>query len=196
MNPPYPPADNKPIRDVDLDADIADKPWRVPGVDQSEWFNYGFDEFTWATYVLRQKELRGFADTTSQQMKDQFGMMGLPVPGAMPGAPGGGQQNGQPGQQSGQQPGGGGLPPGMPSEQEMQQMMAQMQASGMDISQMGFEDFMRMGGVQMPPGGMGGMGGMNQGGQQPQAQQQQQWNQGSQYGGQAGRGGRSGGRRW
>ncbi|KAI5289788.1 cleavage polyadenylation factor subunit fip1, partial [Ascosphaera aggregata] len=56
-NPIYPAA-NKPILSVNLDEDIPgdDKPWRKPGTDLSDYFNYGFDEFTWATYCLKQQE--------------------------------------------------------------------------------------------------------------------------------------------
>lgn len=32
--------------DVDIDM-LEDKPWRKPGVDISDYFNYGFDEHSW-----------------------------------------------------------------------------------------------------------------------------------------------------
>jgi pre-mRNA 3'-end-processing factor FIP1 len=91
------PANGKPITEVDIDADLAEhsKPWRLPGTDQTDFFNYGFDEYTWAQYCVRQQTMiNSIAD--QKQADAQFkGLLGS----------GGG---GAPG-------GGGGMPPGMPS---------------------------------------------------------------------------------
>ena len=109
-------------------ADLGenDKPWRRPGSDVTDYFNYGFDEFTWALYSSKQDTLRkDYAQEALaqdqkrmyEQMNMMMGMGGLP---GMPGMPGGGAG-------------------GMPMEgiiPEMQQMMQQMMASGMDPSQM------------------------------------------------------------
>ncbi|KRY77654.1 Pre-mRNA 3'-end-processing factor FIP1, partial [Trichinella pseudospiralis] len=46
-----------PIFDVDI-ATIEAKPWREPGADVTDYFNYGFTEETWQTYCERQKRLR------------------------------------------------------------------------------------------------------------------------------------------
>jgi pre-mRNA 3'-end-processing factor FIP1 len=37
---------------------MEDKPWRKPGADMSDWFNYGFNEETWQAYSEKQNELR------------------------------------------------------------------------------------------------------------------------------------------
>ncbi len=42
---------------IDLEA-IEDKPWRKPGADLSDWFNYGFNEETWQAYCAKQMQLR------------------------------------------------------------------------------------------------------------------------------------------
>ena len=43
--------------DYDI-ASMEDKPWRKPGADISDWFNYGFNEETWQAYSEKQNELR------------------------------------------------------------------------------------------------------------------------------------------
>src|SRR5437588_9752204 len=45
-NPAY---HGTPIKSISLDSDTLDpsaKPWRKPGADVTDYFNYGFDEFT------------------------------------------------------------------------------------------------------------------------------------------------------
>eukprot|EP00842_Homolaphlyctis_polyrhiza_P003114 jgi/Hompol1/3803/HPOL_003356-RA len=49
--------DGKDIIDVDLE-DFEDKPWRKPGADISDYFNYGFNETTWKAYCNKQKMMR------------------------------------------------------------------------------------------------------------------------------------------
>ncbi|PIO04768.1 hypothetical protein AB205_0042060, partial [Aquarana catesbeiana] len=46
-----------PLVEVDLDS-FEDKPWRKPGADLSDYFNYGFNEETWKAYCEKQKRLR------------------------------------------------------------------------------------------------------------------------------------------
>ncbi|KAG8628153.1 hypothetical protein KVT40_004026 [Elsinoe batatas] len=153
--PIYDPA-GKPITEIDLDADVAmeTKPWRVPGTDPTDFFNYGFDEFTWVQYCMKQKEMREQVSGLKNEHKQFEAMFG------------------------GGSGGGGGMPPmpampGMPdmNPEMMTQMMSSMQAQGMDPSQMDFGSFMQqmqqMGMPGMP--GMGGMGG-NFGGQNMQHQ--------------------------
>ncbi|KAF4867714.1 Pre-mRNA polyadenylation factor FIP1 [Colletotrichum siamense] len=185
-NPPYPPA-GKPITAVNIDEDLPEneKPWRKPGTDISDYFNYGFDEFTWALYAAKQEAVRGEynADAIAagnKKMMEDFGMMmmgGMNMPGG-----GAGAQQAQAAGMGGM-PGGGmdGMPP------EMQAMMQQMMGQGMDPS-------------QMDPATMSAMfsQGANAGGQ---AGQQQNFGQGGfggnqgQYGGydQSGMGGNRGG---
>jgi pre-mRNA 3'-end-processing factor FIP1 len=130
-----------------------DKPWRQPGADVSDYFNYGFDEFTWALYASKQETLRSEFDTekiaqNSKKMFEDMNMMmamGGGMPGMMPGAA----------------PGMEGIPP------EMQQMMQQMMSQGMDPSQMDPAMFAGMQGNQTGAGGAGaaqaGQGGFGQG---------------------------------
>lgn len=75
-------------------SSFADKPWRRPGADISDYFNYGLDEFTWMAYCNRQDKLR--AHFTAPQLMQSMGMpmmpaqfmmppMGMPMPmGGMP----------------------------------------------------------------------------------------------------------------
>ncbi|KAI5188543.1 hypothetical protein NECID01_0156 [Nematocida sp. AWRm77] len=42
-----------------IDSDtIADKPWKKPGEDITDYFNYGFNEVTWKEYISKQKGIR------------------------------------------------------------------------------------------------------------------------------------------
>lgn len=43
-----------PAVDYNLDS-LEDKPWRKPGADITDYFNYGFNEDTWRAYCERQK---------------------------------------------------------------------------------------------------------------------------------------------
>ncbi|KAI4124736.1 MAG: hypothetical protein LQ338_004654 [Usnochroma carphineum] len=177
----------KPITELDMDADFSEdeKPWRRPGTDMSDYFNYGFDEFTWASYCLRQDTLRKEVADTKKQMEDMQNFMNMP--GGMPSMPG------MPAASGGQ----GGIPP-MPGMEEMppelQQMMQTMMSQGMDPTQISPDIMMQM----MAGQGQGNQGqGQNYGGGQNFGQQGQ--NQGYGYGGGGGgggRGGRGGGRRW
>ena len=160
-----------------------DKPWRRPGTDTTDYFNYGFDEFTWASYCLKQETMRKEIADQKKQMEEMQSLLGMP--GAMPGLPGAAA----------------GMQPAMPSmggiadmPPDLQQMMQQMMAQGVDPSQMDFNTF-----TQMMSGGQGGMGGGQGFGQQGQNQQQMGYGysggQGA-GGGNRNQGGRGGGRRW
>lgn len=46
-----------PITEFTL-SEMEDKPWRKPGADISDYFNYGFNEETWFKYCERQKRMR------------------------------------------------------------------------------------------------------------------------------------------
>lgn len=155
----------KPLTQVNIDEDLPDndKPWRKPGTDLSDYFNYGFDEFTWALYAQKQEAMRGeynqdaIAQNNTKMMEEmtKMMMMGGMIPGAGgPGGPGMGVPGGGP-----QMQGMDGMAP------EMQAMMQQMMASGMDPSQMGDMSGMFQGGQQPGgPGGQQGQGGFGQGG--------------------------------
>lgn len=86
-----------------------DKAWRRPGTDMSDYFNYGFDEFTWASYCLKQKTLRQEVAQSKKEMEDMQGFLGMPG-----GAPAG----------MGAMAAGAEFPP------DMMQMMNQMMAQG------------------------------------------------------------------
>ncbi|CAF3512184.1 Cleavage polyadenylation factor subunit fip1 [Fusarium graminearum] len=154
---PIHPGTGKPITQVNIDEDLPenDKPWRKPGTDISDYFNYGFDEFTWALYASKQETVRGefgadvFAQNNKKMMED-FNMMMM---GGM-GMPGGGNSGGQ---QAGMSGGMDGMPP------EMQAMMQQMMASGMDPSQMDPSQMNAMFSGMQNAGGAGAQGA--QGGQ-------------------------------
>ncbi|KAI1061764.1 hypothetical protein LB507_010669 [Fusarium sp. FIESC RH6] len=150
---PIHPGTGKPITQVNIDEDLPenDKPWRKPGTDISDYFNYGFDEFTWALYASKQETVRGefgadvFAQNNKKMMED-FNMMMM---GGM-GMPGGGNQGGQQGGMSG---GMDGMSP------DMQAMMQQMMASGMDPSQMDPSQMSAMFSGMQNAGGQGAQGG-------------------------------------
>lgn len=118
----------------------------------TDYFNYGFDEFTWASYCLKQETLRREVADQKKQMDDMqsfLGMPGMPVP---PGAPA--VAAAQPGLSMAPMPGMGDMPP------EMQQMMAAMMAQGVDPSQVDPAVFVQ----QMQQMQAGGQGGGGQGG--------------------------------
>lgn len=52
--------DGRSILEFDLNA-LTDKPWRRPGSDISDWFNYGFDEISWEAYCYRRRDLGDLA---------------------------------------------------------------------------------------------------------------------------------------
>ncbi|PAV67982.1 hypothetical protein WR25_23350 [Diploscapter pachys] len=75
---------DKPIYDIDL-AQMEDRPWRRPGADLTDYFNYGFTEDTWNTYCERQKKLRvEFSGNQTQANKALFSSITLAHPLAMP----------------------------------------------------------------------------------------------------------------
>lgn len=46
-----------PAQEYNLDQ-MEDKPWRQPGADITDYFNYGFNEESWGTYCEKQKRMR------------------------------------------------------------------------------------------------------------------------------------------
>jgi hypothetical protein len=52
--------EGRPVFEVDMAA-LAEKAWRRPGSDISDWFNYGFDEISWEAYCYRRRELGDLA---------------------------------------------------------------------------------------------------------------------------------------
>lgn len=66
--------EGKPIVEVDIES-IEQKPWRQPGADLTDYFNYGFDEFTWTAYCGKQSKLR--EEYNPQKMMAQMMGMGM-----------------------------------------------------------------------------------------------------------------------
>ncbi|XP_032399841.1 pre-mRNA 3'-end-processing factor FIP1 [Etheostoma spectabile] len=46
-----------PVLEADMES-FEEKPWRKPGADLSDYFNYGFNEDSWKAYCEKQKRLR------------------------------------------------------------------------------------------------------------------------------------------
>ncbi|XP_068153683.1 uncharacterized protein [Drosophila tropicalis] len=46
-----------PAHEFSIDS-LEEKPWRKPGSDITDYFNYGFNEMTWRAYCERQKHMR------------------------------------------------------------------------------------------------------------------------------------------
>lgn len=155
---PIHPATGKPITSTDLDNDFSTedpKPWRRPGSDISDYFNYGFDEFTWASYCLKQQELRREVGGQKKQVDDMQAFLSMGMP-PMPGQPpaGAGGPAAAPGSA------GPGMPPmpampGMPemSPEIMQGMLGSMMAQGLDPSSMDPMAFMQHAQAMMGQGG-------------------------------------------
>jgi pre-mRNA 3'-end-processing factor FIP1 len=66
--------DGRSILEVDLSA-MAEKPWRRPGSDISDWFNYGFDEISWEAYCYRRRDLGELANVLKTNVLN-FAAMG------------------------------------------------------------------------------------------------------------------------
>jgi pre-mRNA 3'-end-processing factor FIP1 len=149
---PVHPSTGKPILSTDFDADFpteSSKPWRKPGSDITDYFNYGFDEFTWASYCLKQQQMpKEVEEINSQAEQMKAFVEGIPGGGGIPGMPG--MPTGPAGAASAG--GANGMQmPGMPSEADMQQMFQNMMAQGVDPTSMDSNQFMQM----MMGGGMG-----------------------------------------
>ncbi|EYC36826.1 hypothetical protein Y032_0853g2690 [Ancylostoma ceylanicum] len=84
-----PTINDKPIYDIDL-AQMEDRPWRKPGADITDYFNYGFTEDTWNAYCERQKKLRQEYNNQAAVNKALFSSINLSNPLGMP--PTGGRQ--------------------------------------------------------------------------------------------------------
>ncbi|KAA1471425.1 hypothetical protein DENSPDRAFT_865147 [Dentipellis sp. KUC8613] len=65
--------DGRSILEVDL-ANMADKMWRRPGADISDWFNYGFDEISWEAYCYRRREVGDLANVLKANVLNFAGM--------------------------------------------------------------------------------------------------------------------------
>ncbi|TFK89871.1 hypothetical protein K466DRAFT_6949 [Polyporus arcularius HHB13444] len=158
--------DGRSILELDLNA-LADKPWRRPGSDISDWFNYGFDEISWEAYCYRRRELSDLAGMLKNNVVNFAGisedqLIALPpevramvMAGATTVMAGGGGG------------GGGMMPPGAGMNMNGGQMMNQMMNMGGMMNPM-MEMGVGMGDMgMMQEGGGGGGGGPQGGGQGP-----------------------------
>lgn len=68
--------DGRSVYDIDLDL-LDRKDWRLPGADVSDWFNYGFDEFTWMDWTRKKREMEEMRNMPQQQ--PGMGMMVHPL---------------------------------------------------------------------------------------------------------------------
>ncbi|CAG9839025.1 unnamed protein product [Diabrotica balteata] len=60
---------------------LEDKPWKKPGADITDYFNYGFNEDTWRAYCERQKRIRvNDSGTGLVPMTMMSGLPRVPVP--------------------------------------------------------------------------------------------------------------------
>ncbi|KAH3663864.1 hypothetical protein OGAPHI_005267 [Ogataea philodendri] len=85
----------QPITQLSLD-ELNEKPWRLPGADISDYFNFGFDELSWLAYCSKQDKLRAEFNP-SKLINDLIASGSIPpslsgllgaMPGGMPGANG------------------------------------------------------------------------------------------------------------
>ncbi|ORY79913.1 Fip1 motif-domain-containing protein [Protomyces lactucae-debilis] len=113
--------DGKSILEIDLEA-LEHKPWRQEGADITDYFNYGFDEFTWTAYVNKQKQIRS-EYTPDKVMANMLPdpMMMMPDPSMMGGFPGAMDPMFMQGMFNGQQDFPGQPPPFMPPQQQHNQ---------------------------------------------------------------------------
>lgn len=116
----------------------------MPGADQTDYFNYGFDEFTWATYCLRQQSMAGTLQEQKAEAQKFEMMLSGGMMGQMPGGPGHGHGHGH---QAGMM----NMMPGM-DDHMMHQMMSNMMAQGVDPNELNFDTFMKQ--MQQMQGGM------------------------------------------
>ncbi|KAM4018945.1 uncharacterized protein ACNLHF_028339 [Anomaloglossus baeobatrachus] len=70
-----------PVLEVDLDS-FDEKPWRKPGADLSDYFNYGFNEATWKVYCEKQRRLqlgleKSYPHSKENKITVQEGRIGL-----------------------------------------------------------------------------------------------------------------------
>ncbi|EPQ60222.1 hypothetical protein GLOTRDRAFT_108853 [Gloeophyllum trabeum ATCC 11539] len=74
INPSLPGTiDGRSIFEYDIQA-MAEKPWRRPGSDISDWFNYGFDEVSWEAYCYRRREMGDVASSLKANILNFAGM--------------------------------------------------------------------------------------------------------------------------
>ena len=66
--------------DIQVDG-FDDKPWRKPGTDITDYFNYGFNEETWKAYMNKQRQVREHLTVSRNAGVDVFQFMPMRGPG-------------------------------------------------------------------------------------------------------------------
>ncbi|KAI8819578.1 Fip1 motif-domain-containing protein [Fimicolochytrium jonesii] len=67
---------------INLDLDtLEEKPWRRPGADITDFFNYGFNEQTWKAYCGKQKGMREKVAAQVAEVGMSAGALGIGMPG-------------------------------------------------------------------------------------------------------------------
>lgn len=127
--------EGKPITQINL-QDLKEKPWRQPGADVSEYFNFGFNELTWTMYCAKQDKLRqqfnpqkAFMELMPMAMMGGMPLPNMPMMPGMPSIPGMPPMPTMPGMPG--MPGLPGMPPlpQMPSMPQQQQSQEQQDSS-------------------------------------------------------------------
>ncbi|XP_023022419.1 factor interacting with poly(A) polymerase 1 isoform X2 [Leptinotarsa decemlineata] len=68
-----------PAMEFNVDS-LEDKPWRKPGADITDYFNYGFNEDTWRAYCERQKRMRVNESGVGLIPMNNIGLARGPIP--------------------------------------------------------------------------------------------------------------------
>ncbi|KAK4536641.1 hypothetical protein CDCA_CDCA09G2666 [Cyanidium caldarium] len=69
------PSKQKSLYEVELEQ-LGEKPWREPGADLADYFNYGFTEDTWKMYCQRQVAMRQETQALGRQVPASSGAVG------------------------------------------------------------------------------------------------------------------------
>lgn len=55
-------------------SSLSEKPWRRPGADLTDWFNYGFDEVSWREYGKKKRNVFEEREQLEQQEREKMRM--------------------------------------------------------------------------------------------------------------------------
>jgi hypothetical protein len=63
------------------DMNSSDKPWKQPGADITDYFNYGFTEETWRVYCEKQKKMRSEIQLLNHSLSQSDNVKMIPTIG-------------------------------------------------------------------------------------------------------------------
>lgn len=133
---------DQPTFDFDLQSiNDEDKPWRKPGADITDYFNYGFNEESWIAYCTKQKKIRA-ENASNKMIPGMTNIIGQPIGLAPPLLSGANQMGGGPG-------------PNMNAPNGGQQFMTRVYASANRPPMMPLQQVHMHPGQQGPPRKMG-----------------------------------------